>query len=47
MTEEQPEIVGWRILNEYGEIVASGPVTVAEMAADTAELLEEREIWQE
>lgn len=36
---EQPEI-GWRILNEYGEIVATGPVTVAEMASDTAQLLD-------
>lgn len=36
---EQPEIIGWQILNEYGEIVASGPVTVAEMASETAELL--------
>ena len=37
--QEQPELIGWRIVDPYGNIVASGPVTVAEMSAETGQLL--------
>jgi hypothetical protein len=33
MSEPAPEI-GWRVLDPEGNVVASGPVTVAEMAAE-------------
>lgn len=34
----QPEI-GWRVLDPDGNVVASGPATVAEMAGEIAEAL--------
>ena len=35
---EQPEI-GWQIIDADGSIVASGPVTLAELTADAVERL--------
>lgn len=42
---EQPEI-GWRVLDPDGNVVASGPVTVAEMAAEIGGMAGEGQRWR-
>lgn len=36
-----PEIheIGWQVLDEHGNVVANGPIVVAEMASEMAEML--------
>jgi len=38
MVEKAPE-VGWQVLDPDGNVVASGPVSVAEMTSETREAL--------
>ena len=41
MTE--PEPVGWQVLDPDGNVVASGPVTELEMAAEMGETLDTKD----
>ena len=39
MSEPLPEPIGWQIIDADGTIVDSGPVVIAEMSSDIAELI--------
>lgn len=39
MSEQEAPQIGWQVLDPEGNVIASGPVVVAEMAGEVAEML--------
>ena len=41
MAEQEPQVIGWRVVDPEGNVVQAGSVVVAQMADEAASLLKE------